>query len=102
MPDERIDTTAAKARAKAEFLRVLADMPDEAFSWLMLAALPKGMTHGATAQIWPDGLGGFQIASRTTIVAAAMAAAAWTGIPLPDQTDAAFYAQQAAEPPKGD
>jgi hypothetical protein len=43
---------------RADLLAALAEMPDEAFGWFLLR-IPD--------QVWPDGLGGFQDASRTSI-----------------------------------
>jgi hypothetical protein len=58
-------------------LDALKTMPDEAFSWLVLAMQERAMTHGATAQIWPDGTGGFMAASRASITAARTAVLAY-------------------------
>ena len=44
---------------RLKFLLILAAMPDEAFSWVLVAA-----DHA-----FPDGLGGFLPASRASIVA---------------------------------
>jgi hypothetical protein len=62
---------------RLELLSALATMPDEAFSWLVVALQPAAMTHGATAQLWPDGIGGFTSASRESITAVRTAAAAY-------------------------
>ena len=50
---------------RKKFLKLLEEMPDEGFLWLLLACQASAMTsnHGhksAKTQIWPDGLGGFQ------------------------------------------
>jgi hypothetical protein len=50
-------------------------MPDEAFSWLVVACMPPGSIMFRAAQIWPDGVGGFSPASRTAITEARAAAA---------------------------
>jgi hypothetical protein len=52
---------------RMRLLLALALMPDEAFSWFVLAAVPSAMLHGATAQIWPDGIGGFSDESKQAI-----------------------------------
>jgi hypothetical protein len=62
---------------RTALLDALRTMPDEAFSWLVLALQPAAMIHGATAQIWPDGIGGFTAASRESIMAARTAAVAY-------------------------
>jgi hypothetical protein len=62
---------------RGALITALATMPDEAFSWLVLAMQSSAMTHGATAQIWPDGMGGFQSASRESVAAARTAATEW-------------------------
>jgi hypothetical protein len=61
-------------KAREALLAALRDMPDEAFGWFVLACPPKAMMHGATAQIWPDGIGGFTPASRKSIEAVRKAA----------------------------
>ena len=45
---------------RVELLRLLGCVDAEAFSWLVLALLPSAMLHGAAAQVWPDGTGGFK------------------------------------------
>jgi hypothetical protein len=62
---------------RARLLAALATMPDEAFGWFVMATLPAAMTHGAQAQIWPDGIGGFTDASRAAITEVQAAAAAY-------------------------
>ena len=52
---------------RLKILLILATMPDEAFNWFVLALPPKAMMHGANAQIWPDGIGGFTDESRKSI-----------------------------------
>ncbi len=52
---------------RTTLMETIAALPDEAFSWLLLALAPKAMLHGANTQVWPDGLGGFQAISRTAI-----------------------------------
>lgn len=52
---------------KTRILKAFADMPDEAFGYLLLAAAPSAMFHGGQSQIWPDGIGGFSDASRASI-----------------------------------
>lgn len=42
-------------------------MPDEAFSWFVLATVPSAMMKGANNQIWPDGIGGFTKESKESI-----------------------------------
>lgn len=64
-------------RDRTRLLAALATMPDEAFDWLALACLPSAMLHGAHAQIWPDGVGGFVAASRAAIDEARAAAGAY-------------------------
>lgn len=58
-----------KAEVRQEIVEILRTMPDEAFTWLVLATLPSAMFHGAKAQIWPDGAGGFMKESRASIEA---------------------------------
>jgi hypothetical protein len=62
---------------RTRLVRAIETMPDEAFAWLVLACAPHAMMHGAGAQIWPDGIGGFTAASRAAIEEARAAAAAW-------------------------
>lgn len=52
---------------RLKLLLLLAQLDDEAFDWLLLALLPSALLHGAHAQVWPDGLGGFS--DRETIIA---------------------------------
>jgi hypothetical protein len=59
---------------RTRILAALAAMPDEAWDWLILACAPSAMLNtggapasGANIQIWPDGLGGFEEASRAAI-----------------------------------
>lgn len=59
---------------KQRIIAALDAMPDEAFGWFVLAARPSAMTQGALTQIWPDGIGGFQQASRDAITAVRTAA----------------------------
>lgn len=65
VPDGRVALIAA-----------LATMPDEAFGWFVLACAPSALPS-ARAQIWPDGLGGFQEASRKSVEAVRAAASAY-------------------------
>lgn len=60
---------------RRNIIEALATMDDEAFSWLVLAVPPSAMLHGATCQIWPDGLGGFR--DREKIEALRAAAQVW-------------------------
>lgn len=53
--------------SRKALLDALGSMPDEAFGYFVLACRPSAMTHGALAQIWPDGIGGFTGASRKSI-----------------------------------
>ena len=62
---------------RTALLAVLAEMPDEAFGYFVLAIAAHAMLHGASAQIWPDGIGGFTGASRASITAVRAAALAW-------------------------
>ncbi len=52
---------------RTRILKALAEMPNEAFSWFVLAAAPSAMRHGANSQIWPDGIGGFSQESQKAI-----------------------------------
>lgn len=52
---------------RQRLLDAIGTLPDEALSWLALACAPKAMLHGAHAQIWPDGIGGFTRESRAAI-----------------------------------
>jgi len=54
--------------SRYELLAALAALPDEAYEWIVGAAL---------TQIWPDGLGGFMPESRTAITNVRAAAKAW-------------------------
>lgn len=45
---------------REELNQAIANLDDEAFSWLARACLQSAMLHGASTQIWPDGLGGFR------------------------------------------
>jgi hypothetical protein len=62
---------------RTALLAALTTMPDEAFEYFVLATAASAMTHGALAQIWPDGIGGFTGASRASITAIRAAAAAY-------------------------
>jgi hypothetical protein len=62
---------------RTALLAALTTMPDEAFDYFVLATAAHAMTHGARAQIWPDGIGGFTGASRASITAIRAAAAAY-------------------------
>lgn len=55
---------------RLKLLLVLASMPDEAFTWLVIAIakLPN------RPNVWPDGIGGFTHESRDAISAARAAA----------------------------
>jgi hypothetical protein len=53
--------------SRLKLLLILAVMPEEAFSWLILAMRKSAMTQGANMQIWPDGIGGFTHESRESI-----------------------------------
>lgn len=64
---------------RLKLLLLLATMDDEAFVWLAMAMLPSAMLAGAHAQVWPDGLGGFQ--DRETIEAARDAAREYCELP---------------------
>ncbi len=49
----------------------LLTMPEEAFSWLVLACVPfNPQSPNPGAKIWPDGLGGFMPDSRASILRA--------------------------------
>jgi hypothetical protein len=52
---------------RLKLLLILSIMPEEAFSWLVLAMRKSAMTQGANNQIWPDGIGGFTHESRESI-----------------------------------
>lgn len=52
---------------RMRIMLALALMPDEAFSWFVMACRSSAMTHGANAQIWPDGIGGFSDDSKKSI-----------------------------------
>ena len=60
---------------RSKFIATLQSMPDEAFSWLILACQPPGFQ--GVPHVWPDGTGGFMPASRESIAAAQAAAAAY-------------------------
>jgi hypothetical protein len=61
--------------ARGRFLAALRTMPDEAFSWLISSCAPS--MHLGRPQVWPDGVGGFQQASREAIAEAQAAAEAY-------------------------
>lgn len=62
---------------RTRLLNALATMPDEAFGWFVRATLPSAQLHGANAQIWPDGIGGFTQASKEAITEIRAAAEAY-------------------------
>ena len=66
---------------RTAILAALAAMPDEAFDYFVLAAGAHAMLHGGLVQIWPDGIGGFTVASRAAITAVRKAAAAYLDPP---------------------
>lgn len=47
-------------QSRTRLFTLLAEMPDEAFGWVLIALATR---------IWPDGLGGFMPDSRTSIEA---------------------------------
>jgi len=55
------------ASPRLRILAALEAMPDEAFSWFVVACKPSAMLDGAKIQIWPDGIGGFSAASKQSI-----------------------------------
>lgn len=61
-------------KKRKEIIKILETMPDEAFSWFVLATAPSAMMKGANNQIWPDGIGGFTQESRDSINAIRKAA----------------------------
>lgn len=63
---------------RRDLIAALAIMPEEAFSWFVLACPTSAMLHGGHAQIWPDGAGGFSSESRASIDAVRKAADAYT------------------------
>jgi len=62
-------TVTVPDATRGPMIEALATMPEEAFGWFVLAARSSAMTQGATAQIWPDGIGGFMPESRAAIEA---------------------------------
>jgi len=68
---------AAELPDRTRLLEALRTMPDEAFEWFVLATTPSAMLKGANAQIWPDGIGGFQQASKEAITEVRAAAEAY-------------------------
>lgn len=70
-----------RAEAKTAMLRALEAMPDEAFSWLVLACRQRAQVEGANTQVWPDGIGGFTGASRAAITQVREAAEIWIEAP---------------------
>lgn len=54
-----------KTSARARLNAAICLLDDEAFSWLARSLLQSAMLHGASTQVWPDGLGGFR--DRETI-----------------------------------
>ena len=79
MTEQRGDsfTVVVPDATRGQIIEALTTMPDEAFGWFVLACQPSAMTHGANAQIWPDGIGGFTSQSRKAITAIREAAAAY-------------------------
>jgi hypothetical protein len=59
--------------SRTGLLAILAAMPEEAFSWLVV----RVAGDAGVGQIWPDGLGGFRPDSRASIEAAQAEARAW-------------------------
>lgn len=59
---------------RGALITALATMPDEAFSWFVLACPVSAMMKGGNAQIWPDGMGGFSPESRASVEAVRAAA----------------------------
>jgi hypothetical protein len=70
-------TVTVPDATRGQMIEALATMPEEAFGWFVLAARSSAMTQGATAQIWPDGIGGFMPESRAAIEALRDAVAAY-------------------------
>jgi hypothetical protein len=62
---------------RVRLLHALEHMPDEAFGYFVLAIGSHAMMHGALAQIWPDGIGGFTAASKASITEIRAAAEAY-------------------------
>lgn len=62
---------------RVDLIAALATMPAEAFWWFVLACPMSAMTKGGHAQIWPDGMGGFESASRASVEAVRKAADAY-------------------------
>jgi hypothetical protein len=60
---------------RQQLLIALTAMPEEAFSYLVLACVPESVAP--SAKIWPDGIGGFSGASKAAITAARTAAEAY-------------------------
>lgn len=58
-------------QSRTLLLALLAEMPDEAFGWVLIALANR---------IWPDGLGGFMPDSRTSIEAARVEARRLAGL----------------------
>jgi hypothetical protein len=73
---------------RTRLLQALTTMPEEAFGYFVLASLPSAMLHGAHAQIWPDGIGGFTQASKDAITAVRAAAAAYVDAARRTEEDA--------------
>jgi hypothetical protein len=67
-----------KAEHRRLLMHLIGQLDDEAFEYLALAMLPHAMTHGAHAQIWPDGKGGFR--DNADISATQQEAAAYLGL----------------------
>lgn len=55
--------------SREPMLELLRTMPEEAYSWFVIATAPSAMLKGANNQIWPDGIGGFLEQSRVAIEA---------------------------------
>jgi hypothetical protein len=56
-----------RAEIQQQIAELLRTMPDEAFTWFVLATMPSAVFEGAKTQIWPDGAGGFMKESRESI-----------------------------------
>jgi len=62
---------------RKDLIEALITMPDEAFTWFVLACQKSAMMNGANIQIWPDGMGGFQSESRKSVEDIRNAADIW-------------------------
>jgi len=65
-------------KKREKLIKLLSELDEEAFSYVVLSLLPSAMFHGVRTQVWPDGIGGF--IDKMTINAIRKEAKKYTGI----------------------